>query len=680
MIPSTLLSNLPGIGNYVANKLANLDLYTLRDLIFHFPFRYEDYSVIKKGSDAQIDEVVTLQGEIVSIKNIYTRSHKIITQGIFNDNTEPVNLTWFNMPYITKGLKAGDRVQISGKLIRYKNKLSIMVPKWELMENVDDLFALTPQTLHTGRIVPIYPETAGITSKSIRTKIDKYLPTIIDKIEDPLPDIVRGEMLTLPEAISKVHFPNTMEDINASRERLGFDELFYVSLATQKARLSWIKKSLIKRWDIKEKDLDQFTKSLPFELTKAQKKVVKEIIADLKRDYPMNRLVQGEVGSGKTVVATLFIYLASINGFTSLLMAPTEILAWQHFETVSRLLKPFGITVGIYTGSRKEIQSESGQKSQVIIGTHALISDKLEAPDVGLVIIDEQHRFGVAQRTKLRQKGPAPHFLTMTATPIPRTVALTLYGDLDISVIDQLPKGRQKIKTYLVPEKKREDGYGFIKKHLSAGEQAYVITPLIDESETMVSVKAAKKELEKLKDYFPKFKLGLLHGRMKSAEKAKVIEEFRANQINILVSTSVVEVGMDIPNATIMVIEGAERYGLAQLHQLRGRIGRGDKESFCLLYSSQNSEEENERLKIMEETFDGLKLAELDLKIRGGGIIFSTAQHGRMEFKIARLSDLALIEKTKAAAKTLLGKNPTLDKYPLLQAQLQSISSEVMPD
>ncbi len=667
----TSLSSLPGIGPYFGKKMEKLELFTLRDLIFHFPFRYDDYSVIKKAAEAQIGEIVTLQGEIWSIKNIYTRYGKILTQAIFNDGTSPVTLTWFNQSYLTKSISTGDKLQISGKLAKYKNKLSIMVPQWEKMTE--------GKGIHTGRLVPVYPESSGVTSKSLRTKIDKYLNLVLNKIPDPLPDKIRGNMLILKDALAKIHFPKNQDEIRLARERLGFDELFYVFLATQKARLNWREKPLVNQWVVKKADIDKFSKSLPFKLTKSQKKVIDEIIGDLKKDYPMNRLLQGEVGSGKTVVAGLFIYLASLNDFSCFLMAPTEILAWQHCETLTRLLEPFGITVGLYTGSKKFTKSQITSPN-VIIGTHALLSDKLTAQNVGLVIIDEQHRFGVDQRTRLRQKGPAPHFLTMTATPIPRTVALTLYGDLDLSIIDELPKGRQKVKTYVVPEEKRAASYNFIAKHIIAGEQAYVITPLIDESETFVSVKAAKKELEKLNSIFPKFNLGLLHGRMKSAEKEDVINKFRSNEIHILVSTSVVEVGMDIPNATIMVIEGAERYGLAQLHQLRGRIGRGSKQSFCLLYASDTAASDRQRLKIMEKTFDGLKLAELDLKIRGGGAIFSTAQHGRFEFKIARLSNLPLIEKTKQAAATILAENLKLDKYPALQAQLQRLAKDVMPD
>ncbi len=698
-----------GIGPNLEWKLNKLNLFTVSDLIYHFPFRYDDFSQIKPASEAQVGEVVTLQGEIWSIKNIYTRFGKVLTQAVFNDGTSPVVLTWFNQSYLIKQIKTGDRLQISGKLGKYKSKLSIMAPQWEkvdsLQSTVDSsLREATPeageasqQRIHTGRLVPVYPETQGLTSKWFRTKIDKLLPDALEKIKDPLPNSIRNEMLPLKDAISKIHFPKDMVEVEKSRKRLGFDELFFVSLATQKARMEWKRKPLVKPLRINKNDLNHFIKTLPFSLTSSQKKVVGEVLDDLEGTQPMNRLIQGEVGSGKTVVATIIIYLIHLNGLKTLFMAPTEILAFQHFETISKLLNSFGISVGIYTGSRKFTTikdlrlkiKEKNRKSKIvnhkslpdlIIGTHALLSPKLNLDDVGLVIIDEQQRFGVEQRTILRSRAKLPHFLTMTATPIPRTVALTLYGDLDLSVIDQMPKGRPVIKTYLVPEKKRRDGYKFIEKKVMHGDQAYIITPLIEPSETLLTAKAAKVEFEKLKKIFPKLNLGLLHGRLKSKDKEEVLKDFRDGRIHILVSTSVVEVGMDVPNATIMVIEGAERFGLAQLHQLRGRIGRGTKESFCLLYTSDGSADEQRRLKYLENTFDGLKLAELDLKIRGSGEIFGVKQSGRFEFKIASFSDLNLVEKTKDAAQKILQEDSTLDKYPLLKAKLAEVASNVMPD
>ncbi len=692
----TQLSQLTGIGPGLLYKLSRLNLNTVEDLIYHFPFRYDDFSQSTTIKDAQLNQVVTLQGEIWSIKNIYTRSRKILTQAIFNDGTSPIELTWFHQSWLTKQIQTGDRLQVSGKLTKYKSKLSIMMPRWEKIPDLhiySDPISLD-RRIHTGRLVPVYPETEGLTSKWVRTKIDQLLPQVEKELNDPLPDFIRGKMLSLSDAIKKIHYPGSWQDVEKSRERLGFDELFYVSLATQKVRLEWQKKPLVKPLKINIKDLDKFIKKLPFTLTSAQKRVLDELISDLKKNRPMNRLIQGEVGSGKTVVATAIAFLVHLNGLRTLFMAPTEILAFQHYSTISNLLESFNIKVGIYTGSKKDLgfknsdlrinnhkSSIINHKSlpNVIIGTHALLSSKLNTKNVGLIIIDEQQRFGVEQRTYLRSRAKPPHFLTMTATPIPRTVALTLYGDLDLSVIDEMPKGRPKVKTYLVPEKKRTDGYKFIEKRVKMGDQAYIITPFIEPSETLTTVKAVKVEYERLKKIFTNLKLSLLHGRMKSRDKEQVLKEFKAGEVQILVSTSVVEVGMDIPNATIMVIEGAERFGLSQLHQLRGRIGRGVKTSYCLLYTSDPSADRR-RLKYMETTFDGLKLAELDLKIRGSGEIFGVKQSGRFEFKIASFSDLELVEKTRSAAGKLLDNNPTLDKYPLLQAKLHDLASNVMPD
>lgn len=700
----TPLTLLTGIGPFLSFKLKALNLNTIEDLIYHFPFRYDDFSQSTTIKDAQINQVVTLQGEIWSIKNIFTRSRKIITQAIFNDGTGPIELTWFNQSWLTKQIKTGDNLQVSGKLTKYKNKLSIIMPRWEKLPDVSTyptpgVDYIETSGLHTGRLVPIYPETEGLTSKWIRTKIDQLFPLVEKNIHDPLPDFIKGDMFSFPEAIHKIHYPQDWEEVKKARERLAFDELFFVSLATQKTRMEWNKKPFIHSLKIAAHDLNTFIKKLPFKLTTAQRKAINEIIADIKGHQPMNRLIQGEVGSGKTVVATLIAYLIYKNGLRTFFMAPTEILAFQHFETVSQLLTPFGIKVGIYTGSKKfttnkdsrlKIKEQKNPQSSIlnlkslpdiIIGTHALLSAKLDIPDIGLVIIDEQQRFGVEQRGLLRSKSKLPHFLTMTATPIPRTIALTLYGDLDLSTIDELPKNRQKIKTHVVPQKKRQDAYAFIEKKILAGDQAYIITPLIEASESLQSAKAATEEFKKLQqEIFPKLKLGLLHGRLKPKEKDEVMQKFKKGEIDILVSTSVVEVGVDIANATIMLIESAERFGLAQLHQLRGRIGRGEKQSYCLLFSEVADKDNILRLKNLEKIDNGLKLAELDLKIRGSGEIFGSKQSGRFEFKIASFSNLELVEKTKALAKQLLQANPILDKYPLVAAKLQSLGKDIMPD
>ncbi|MBI4036059.1 ATP-dependent DNA helicase RecG [Candidatus Daviesbacteria bacterium] len=666
----TPLDQLIGIGPGLSYKLKKLNLNTVEDLIYHFPFRYDDFSAIKSSTEAQIGEIVTLQGEIWSIKNIFTRYGKVLTQAIFNDGQSPVALTWFNQSWLTKQIKTGDRLQISGKLSKYKGKLSIMAPKWEKQLPTSNV------GIHTGRLVPIYPETEGLTSKWVRTKIDQLLPQIENQIQDPLPNFIQDKMLDLPEAVKKIHFPQNYEDVQKAQERLGFDELFYISLATQKTRLAWREKPTVPPLQMYPNALEEFIKKLPFDLTNAQKKVIDEVLEDLKKDQPMNRMIQGEVGSGKTVVAAVIIYLLHLNNLKTLFMAPTEILAFQHFSTISRLLEPFSINVGIYTGSKKSIKN-----ADVYIGTHALLSKKLLTQDVGLVIVDEQQRFGVQQRSFLRSRAKLPHFLTTTATPIPRTVALTLYGDLDLSVIDELPKNRQKIQTFVVLSKKRSDAYKFIEKKVKEGDQVYIITPLIEESETLKSVRAAKVEFERLqREVFPNLKLGLLHGRLKGKEKDQVMQDFKNFKIDILVSTSVVEVGMDVTNATIMVIESAERFGLAQLHQLRGRVGRGAKQSYCLLFTEIEEPSILNRLRNMEKIDDGMKLAELDLKIRGAGEILGTKQSGRFELKIADFSDIHLVEKTRKAASDILKIDPTLDKYPSLKAKLQNSASEVMPD
>ncbi len=696
---TTPIGALPGIGPSLKFKLSRLEINTVKDLLYHFPFRYDDFSQQTTILDAQIGEVVTLKGEIWSIKNIYTRSRKILTTAIFNDGTSPLELTWFNQSWITKQLAVGDHIQLSGKLTKYKNKLSIMSPKWEKVDGTPNTTSQSSKTpLHTGKLIAIYPETDGLTSKWFRTRISNVFELIKDQLVDPLPSQVRRNMPTIIEAMQMIHFPKNLKDVEEARTRLGFDELFFVMLATQKMRSEWQTKPVIAAFKPFKEKVKQFQKTLPFELTRSQQKVLSELFQDLTDVHPMNRLIQGEVGSGKTVVAAIAAYLAHLTKLQTIIMAPTEILAFQHYQTISKLLEPLGITVGIYTGSKKfNTIKDKGLKIKkkihkslivnhqsmpnILIGTHALLSDKLNFGKIGLIIVGEQQRFGVEQRAFLRTHAHVPHFLTMTATPIPRTVALTLYGDLDLSVIDELPKNRLPIKTYVVPKLKREDAYKFIEKKVKEGDQVYLITPLIEESETLKSVRSAVVEFQKLqKDVFPSLRLALLHGRLKSSEKDTIMSQFKQGSIDILVSTSVVEVGVDIPNATIMVIESSERFGLAQLHQLRGRVGRGEKQSFCLLFTDHKDPQVTSRLKNMEKISDGLKLAELDLKIRGSGEIFGKRQSGRFEFKIASFSNLTLFDSAKKAAQDILEDNPTLDKYPSLAAKLHNLTSNVMPD
>jgi len=453
---------------------------------------------------------------------------------------------------------------------------------------------------------------------------------------------------------------------------------------------AWEKNVIKKPWQSFTEKVNELIKTLPFELTNAQKRSVNEILNDLSSQKPMNRLLEGEVGSGKTVVGAIAMYVAFLNGFQSAFMAPTEILANQHYETIKKLLEPLGVKVSLQTGSIKNYELRIKKKdhdsgfrihdSSVIVGTHALVYKKIKFAKLGLVIIDEQQRFGVEQRTTIKEKGQNVHLLTMTATPIPRTVALTMYGDLDLSVLDEMPIGRKLVKTWLVPPEKRNGAYTWIEKQiLKNKDQVFIVCPFIEESETMLTVKAATKEFERLqKEVFPNLKLGLLHGKIKSDEKNKILKDFRGQKIDILVSTPVVEVGIDIPNATIMLIEEADRFGLAQLHQLRGRVGRSDKQSYCLLFTSSKNETTIERLKALETIYSGAQLAELDLKLRGPGQIYGTSQHGRQVLKVASFSDFALIDKTKKEAEKIF---PELEKYPQLLEKTSEINlSHVSPD
>lgn len=694
----TPLRQISGIGYVQGVRLASLNLITVNDLISHYPFRYDDFSETVEIAVAKLNTKVTLKGEIWSIKNVFTKFGKKLTQAVFNDGTNSINLTWFNQTYLTKSIAVGDKLQISGKLTKYGSKLSIIMPIWERLKDNNQQSAISHKHLHTGGLIPIYPETEGISSKWLRTRISEILPKVSLFIEDPLPEKIKGKMLGLKDAYNKIHFPENYEDVEQATARLSFDEVFMIQLKNLLVKHLWQNKQSVQQFEINQKKLDKFLKGLPFELTKAQLKVLDEILNNLQRGLPMNRLVQGEVGSGKTVVAAIAAYIAHLNGFKTFYMAPTEILAFQHYANFKKLLEPEGLEIGIYTGSKKFTKIKEGRlkikdqkknhqsvitnhssNPQIIIGTHALISEKLQANDVGLVIIDEQQRFGVEQRAILRGKAKIPHFLTMTATPIPRTVALTLYGDLDLSIIDELPKGRIPVKTNVVPSRRREDAYKFIQSKVDQGDQVYIITPLIEISETMLTVKAAKDEFEVLQKVFPKLKLGLLHGKLKPKEKDDVLNDFKDKKIDILVSTSVVEVGVDVPNATIMVIEGSEKFGLAQLHQLRGRVGRGTKESFCFLFSTSEDSSIVSRLKNLEKISDGLKLAEIDLKIRGSGEIFGKRQSGRFDLKIANFNDLELIEKTRSAAQKLIAEDATLANYPQLKVKLQNFES-VQPD
>lgn len=678
------------IGPAYAKRLKKLEINTAEDLIHHYPFRYDDFSTFSKIALVHPGEKLTIQGEVVSIKNEYTKHRKKIQKAVVADESGQIDVVWFNQPFLVKNIHPGDRINLSGKIDWFASKIVLVSPEYEILREGKPI-------IHTGRMVPVYPETRGVSSKWLRSRIRPILSQCLAYLDEYLPQKIINQygLTSFQEAVLKIHFPENPLEAKRARERLAFDELFLIQLASLKRKLEWKKETVGNVLQISpfQAQIKQFQENLPFVLTKAQRRCVGEILTDLGTPQPMNRLLQGDVGSGKTVVAAVAMYVAFLNHFQSLLMAPTEILAFQHFQTITDLLKPLKVKIALRTRSKKVDPSRA--IPDIVIGTHALLSAKVDFNRVGLVVIDEQHRFGVEQRAFLRSKGVNPHLLTTTATPIPRTVALTLYGELDLSFIDEMPKGRKMVKTWVVPRQKREAAYEWMRKKIkeASGEkakpsttyqQAFIICPLIEESqvETMQSVKAATTEFKRLKkEVFPDLKLGLLHGRVKSKEKEEVLAKFRQGKINILVATPVVEVGIDIPQATMMMIEGAERFGLAQLHQLRGRVGRGALASFCLLFTESASQKAFKRLKAMEKLHIGANLAELDLKLRGPGEIYGTKQHGFLNLKVASMTDFALIEKTRTAATSLVERDPELTSFSLLQERLKKHTiKKVAPD
>ncbi|MFH1833218.1 MAG: ATP-dependent DNA helicase RecG [Candidatus Levyibacteriota bacterium] len=659
-----------------ALRLEKLGIETFQDFLYHVPFRYENYSLISKISQVQTGEAVTIQGKVIEIKNIYTRGFKRIQKAKIADESGEIEAVWFNQPFLLQYIHKNDMISLSGKAGFFHNKLVLKSPEYELKTD--------NEYIHTGRLVPIYPETRGVSSKWLRRQIYKLLKEQRQNLFEYLPDsIIKDvDLIGFNDAIEQIHFPKSHDLADKARYRLSFDELFLMQLRAKQKRSQWKKNLVGHPFKISKfkNNIQEFWDKLPFELTNAQKKAVKEIFQDLAGKKPMNRLLEGDVGSGKTVVSAIAMYLAFLNGFQSVLMAPTEILAGQHYKTISDLLSPLGVRVNLVTGGKKHNSLFMIQNLNILIGTHALLNDKIKLDNLGLVVIDEQQRFGVEQRALIRSKGKNPHLLTMTATPIPRTIALTLYGDLDLSYLDEMPQGRKIVKTWLVPLEKRNSAYEWIKKQIKEFKsQAFIICPFIEESESMQTVKAAKKEFERLKEkIFIKERVGLLHGKLKGKEKDKILQDFKNKEFDILVATPVVEVGIDIPNATMIVIEAADRFGLAQLHQLRGRVGRGDKQSYCLLFTESKNYETYKRLKAMEKMHIGAELSELDLKMRGPGEMYGTMQHGIKHLKIASFSNFVLIEKAKKEAENIFLK---LNNYPKLQEKLNEISHKpISPD
>ncbi len=689
----------PGVGQSVAAKMHNLGIRTVRDLLFYFPREHRDYSKLEKIANIPFGETVTTMGMIWEVETKRTSGGRSITVATISDDTGKLRVSWFNQPYLQKQLLAakGSYLVVTGVKQRFGNKVEFNVRSHELPEQGD--------LLHTGRLVPTYPLTEGLHAKTLR----RFTKWVVDRyaamLPDHLPMSVRsaGHLLPLPEAISHIHYPESEEMLTAARRRLAFDELFLIQLGMEERRSRWkqqaaqgnafsvdLTKIFIEPPDSAQSmekqsnDYDAptvgttlwstvatdkpFEGTLPFQFTEAQRRVLLEIFGDLERTQPMCRLLQGDVGAGKTAVAAAALFMAALNGYQGAIMAPTELLAEQHARSIDAMLEPFGIRTVLLTGSLRQRERTMGRaalesgEATVAVGTHALIQEDVNFSKLGLVIIDEQHRFGVEQRDALRQKGYHPHMLVMTATPIPRTLALTLYGDLDISIIDQLPPGRQKIITRWRTGTRRTEANTTIVHQVEEGHQAFIICPLIEESETL-AVKAATVEYERLKrEVFPHKRLGLLHGAMKAAEKDGTMRQFRDHELDILVATSVIEVGIDIPNATVMVIEDADRFGLSQLHQFRGRVGRGRHQSFCYVLSADAGINAQERLGVFQDTDDGFRLAEEDLRLRGPGDFFGVRQSGMPELRIANLNDTPLVELARSIADKLWDSDPYLRK------------------
>jgi len=682
----TPITEIHGIGPTNARRLKHLGINTILDLIYYFPYRHDDFSHVVVVSEIQPNEINTIKAKIQLINNRRSfRRRMFITEGLVADNTGSVKVVWFNQPYLTKILKPGDQIILSGKVDSDHLTPQFISPIYEKVKK---------EQLHVGRIVPVYSTTENLTQKQIRFFIKSVL-FLIKEIKDFLPEVVKKEnnLMDLPIALKQVHFPDNQLILQKAIHRLKFDELFLIQLGALQSK-KYLQKAKSPAIKFKELTTKKFVKSLPFELTDDQRKASWEIIKDLEKGKPMNRLLEGDVGSGKTVVAKIAMLNTVKNGFQTAFMAPTEILALQHFNNLVLFLKDFNLKIGILTHSQIKTNfsekiskgrmlkmAESGE-IQIMVGTHALIQENVRFKKLSLVIIDEQHRFGVEQRKTLREKSSKqhqliPHLLSMTATPIPRSLALTIYGDLDLSILLHQPKDRLKIITKIVSPENREKAYQFIKNQIREGRQVFVICPLIEPSDKL-GVKSVKQEYEKLdKNIFPDLKIGLLHGKLKPREKEKIMEDLKNNKINILVSTSVVEVGIDIPNATVMMIEGAERFGLAQMHQFRGRVGRSKYQSYCFLFTESESQKTDQRLNALVKSENGFELAEYDLKLRGPGELYGLRQSGLPDLKMASLTDVALIKQTRAAAQNLIDQDPELKNYPLLLQKIAEFQNSI---
>lgn len=639
------ITKLKGVGEKRAALYRKLGVPTVGDLVRLYPRAYEDWSGHTPVRDTALNEVNVVHATVVQTPTEHrVRGGKLLYKTVATDGESDLTLTFFNNRYIPSLLKEGQEYVFRGKVTGTFLKREMLSPEF------------LPESKSLS-IVPVYPATQGLTSRMISSAVQNALQLLPETVHDPLPDAVREEykLCHLGYALENVHFPSSVQDLATAKYRLIFEEFLVLQLGLMRIKSGRKAQNLHL---IPRAFPTAFEKLLPFTLTGAQKRAISEAVEDMAGDTPMNRLVQGDVGSGKTAVAAALCWTVIQSGFQAALMAPTEILAAQHYSSLSSLLEPAGIRCALLTGSvtaankKKLYAALAAGEIDLVIGTHALIGDKVEFRDLGLVITDEQHRFGVNQRSALAQKGASPHLLVMSATPIPRTLALMVYGDLDISVLDELPPGRQKIETYLIDPAKRARAFRYVKKHLEQGRQGYLICPLIDEDESGLTSVTEYAEL--VRSSFPGVEVGVLHGKMKPGEKEAVMGAFSSGATQLLVSTTVVEVGVDVPNAVIMLIENAERYGLSQLHQLRGRIGRGKHQSTCILVTDAQNEDTLARLKLFRDTTDGFQIADADLKLRGPGDFFGQRQHGLPQLKIADMTtDMEVLRKAQECAKRL---------------------------
>ena len=678
------VTTIKGVGQKIAEKLNKLGAESILDMLYLFPRRYDDYTLFKPINKLQYGEQVTIIGTIWQTKVRRSRTNQPITETIVNDGTGSIQATWFNQPWLADQLPAGMQIVLSGKVEMFLGRLVFNSPEWEPLE-------LEP--LRTRRIVPVYPLTDGLTAAKMRELMQRVVKEWSARVPDPLPAEIRKRrrLYSLPRAIQQMHFPDNQESMRRARQRLAYDELFQLQLGVQRQRRDWQAHNGMPL-SIEPEQFDVFMNALPFQLTGAQQRVIEEIRADLTQSRPMNRLLQGDVGSGKTIVAAAAMVSAAWAGAQAALMAPTEILAEQHYRGLCALLEPLGLQVALLTGStpasdRQAIYDGLADGSiQMAIGTHALIQPVVTFRRLGVAIIDEQHRFGVDQRAALREKGPSdngdavsPHLLVMSATPIPRTLALSIYGDLDMSILDEMPPGRQEIKTRWLRASERERAYNFIRRQTAEGRQAFIIYPLVEESD-LIDARAAVEEFERLShEVFPDRRVGLVHGRLRSDEKEAAMRAFVQHETDMLVATSVIEVGVDVPNSSVIVIEGADRFGLAQLHQFRGRVGRGQHQSYCILIAEDVSADAEQRLEALEATNDGFVLAERDLELRGPGEFFGRRQSGLPDLRLASLlhdSEVLTMAQEDAAAIFTTDPNLELPEHQYLRESVEQFWEE----